>query len=854
MDTLLTKDAVSEVWCTPGMDQQLSLALVRLTEDKGVRGYLNLGWESVNAPDQMNYWHFFFIGSIPRDELGLTQPIGIDRWHNLDDLMVDNATIFNVYHSNSTEINLAACHVHLSENRGFMLAVRTSEVDLDAGNVHLRVYQNRYFETPRVPTYGKKVEVDFFKGGENTDLAAFIAKHEAYKNEPHGLATATYNGLTHSSINSADVDRFTLIDSVFDASIVETFEVKLSELRPFFSKKDKANKFLIHPTLKDRTTIRYYDDTEWYVVSKQGLKTGEWKGVRLPRFIGTELRQLTHVDFSFNASVLNRYKDAFFGDHTLDEVSLLIHFRRSGYRRPLKFVAEKIKALYRLPDNLIEEALLGINSNVDFWKAENLEDSEYVKLMSADFEDINAKFVADTYGYNGVCKTLFGTPLDTPVANGTLLELPSGYLRDSVVTEYDGDGNLLKCLQKTLGAYYRPSSNKTSFVELIVGESGYRMYQHWDEKSFTLNTRFNYRFYTAVRGDAGPTRWTDVTDGALYTLTGNTVKWNVDYSIYHTFVITDNTPWYFTDNLTEDNGLLSVDLEVNVAKPTENDEWVSMGVPFGYCRVWVNGKALIQNLDYVIKDSKLVVINKRYLYKGSVQDTITILGYGHCTKDLMPQALPDIQFVKWHRLSFNGRYDYRDDWLTRYTVGGSVYQHDELSFAEDGTAVVGKAALANGLPYTAEQVHPAIHNPISMKVFAAKVAADARDKKVMDYLTEKLPVPDPDRPNAILEKHNVFSPYLSKILSDLKEGRWIIPETRLTDEILLKYLLPYEWLLPYDPSRLNVNFSYIHIHPHAGANVVTVSKRIFDVLERVVGLKLDNKVDLTPFIGIEKGN
>src|SRR5690606_11611004 len=118
-----------------------------------------------------------------------------------------------------------------------------------------------------------------------------------------------------------------------------------------------------------------------------------------------------------------------------------------------------------------------------------------------------------------------------------------------------------------------------------------------------------------------------------------------------------------------------------------------------------------------------------------------------------------------------------------------------------------------------------------------------------------LPEPVTDDPSAIPYRYPLVSPFLSKIIHDVREGnieRSFIESFYSTQE-LRDRLESYEELLRFDPTppALETDPDYCVVHPHERTTPIELTLFQWQFIKRVVETYLYHRVDLTHHITIE---
>jgi hypothetical protein len=219
----------------------------------------------------------------------------------------------------------------------------------------------------------------------------------------------------------------------------------------------------------------------------------------------------------------------------------------------------------------------------------------------------------------------------------------------------------------------------------------------------------------------------------------------------------------------------------------------------------------------------------------------------------------DVGFVQYGALSFNNRYDIRDDKVNRVVVEGALYRYDELEFAE-GDFDIHVSGATNGFPYSIRDIVV----PMNGYLTADNQKTDptyelrARDKIVTDaisiYMTLKIPEKVPTSPSSIAGLYPVVSPFFSRIVYDLNSGAlWDEMMTeQYSDDWVRQTVEGYEYLLAWDPIT-DVNFldpNFVVVQPHNLNHYVDMGIYQFKFLNRVQRIYAPTRISLSGSIRV----
>lgn len=887
MNAYLLRHAIANVWCNPAQDNQYVYRLARLSPKYGVRGMITLLYERVELPTSNDRYHVYQLGKVAPSWLGV--PDQPRKWMALSDLIQNNQVYTEVYLDNGISFPRFDCHVRLTTGRNLLVAVRINERvhPLEEQLVYLRFYSNAFFNSMR--SEGKRyIHYRGRRLTSNNDVLAFqseannlIATHGGY---PYYYVNGRF---THNvSPVSAGVDDY--VEFVLDGSIKRVVEFPIAELPSFHSSLDAANKYILHYDDPSVNTILYRDDVDLFLVRR--TSSNVFRGVTYHRNTDDWLRMLTHKDYSLPA----RRVESLVAVHPLDprheldptrwdddkwthasELSIRLYIRNSGYERPLGPDANRIQELYRLPDEDIVRAMTGDDAVLDIWRAENLERCPYVQFMSLDpsiiypltFNIPNLshpdkteanEFAGRVYGFHAAASILASTPRPVDDVGGVRrVELAYEHRVNSTVYEYDTNGHLLGHHLHVNGHLYKVRSPECVQVEAITGTGGNSTNSILGNTPVDIPYGHNYRLYITNRYAGEPTgNWIDISEADdlhEYGYLDDTQK-------QHRWVWTYN-PLYYHGMIRIDDKFLAVDLDLrkqsghlrfNVGGMELDDgdlEYRLTEVPPGQFDVFLNGRMLIEDLDYVVRWPEVVINNLEYLREGDIQ-RIHYRAYGFCDSQLRREPPSEVGFVRHGVLSRNNRYDLHSHKVRRVVIDGRYFDPATLQYDEDNELTTIEA-VRNGAPYVI-QTPPVVFRDLYGLDFEARRVDDDIDRKVGNYMSDRYPVIDRGSVDHISTQYHVMSVFANKLLHDLREG-YLYPdgiEGHYSDQDVYRWCEPYAWLLEYDLCNRDYDEEHVEIWPHWFGEPVGLDLYKYQFFVRALRLHLQRVPDLAPFLKI----
>jgi hypothetical protein len=841
MKNWLVAHAHEHIWCHPYNDQLYLVEPRRLSATHGEMFGMMVTEYSIRLPKKLTWFHVFQLGNIDPEALGIALD---NRWRNLSDLVNATGTLFKLYNEVGRTLPLGYAWLRQLPNRNVIIAVEMVEqqADFSHDQLFISVYGGFYRQT-------NSYDVQFnatVKGDIVRNPADRFAMVQYYQQQRmlSGHTAAYINGHYTDSLKETDITLWDYVEVVRDGTVRAAHYFNVNELRTFHSQLDGRRKYLLHLP-KQITDIHFSNDLELYVLNNN-------TGRIYHQHRADSLRQVTHNDYAISVARVMDYIHQLDDWHNLDDLDILVLVRHSGLERPLTHEAHRIRELYKLSDEQIVEALVGMNAQVPEWQAATLERSAYNRIMAARYTTITNELATEAYGYNAVSRYAGDTPQRPELLGGVLqVKLSPLLAKVCTVYEYDVQGRLLGYYNHTsdVSDYYVCANDDTALVEVIQGEGGQTLDIREGADSTVLDRANNYRFYLNKLSSGTPTQvYEDVTGSDAYTLLDDgTLSWSVDLTRRLPTVVSDLK--FLTYGFEADlrNGLIRFTV-THLVTPT-----LAMPMPFvpETVELWMNGHALIQDIDYHIEWPEIIVYNKTYLEDGNMQYRPWIDVRCRGLADTIRKA--ETGFVVNGLLSNNTEYDLRDDKVVRVTVGGGVFHRDNLQFREDH--LVGIDSNLNGLPYSVDDPTVPLRGLVSADTYQYRDVSRELDKRVAEYMSNYYPTPPGIEHNPIAKKHCVFSPILNAVIRQMING-WLVPvqdsETHYISTMQFDAIMAdYHELLKFDPLFNGFNPEYTDIHPYDGMDYLELSPLQYSIVERINHRYLNNKVVLNKLLKIK---
>lgn len=854
----LIKHAIDNVWCAPDQDNQYIIELHRVSKLMGETNRVILFNRKIHLPILNKRFHVFTSDRTTANKLKLLTNVlnwEEETWFNVGDVINASSLFLNIYNEKGVELpKFQSWYMVTKENSLIFAFEENTKIPINYKSevVYIKTYTNAFYSSMRDTS---EIDTHYeYKVPINTDQILEIQNlYELYNNKP-GYVFCYINGIYTNKIDLIRTSIGDTIEFIYDSSVDTITRYTIADLETFNSALDGAYKYLIMRNDNRNGLIDYLDDIDIHIVVN--LSTNIDKGIYFHRNNIKAVRMVTHRDYSLLVDNVvyetNKLKELF-NMASLDNGQMMIEIkvRNSGFDRPLIYEDKRLHELYKLEYSDRIQAMVGLNA-LDVWKAENLEESYYNKLMNIDLQSFNITAVEKAYGYNGMSIVMADTPTKTHLYSSMQrIMVPQGLANNTTFYEYDINGNLLEKHYQPIGSQYIANNSNARLIEAIYGLGTDMPDVKFGTNNIAITLNHSYRVYMCYIVAGFPNnQWQDVTGDGYYRVENNLIINNGLVGNEYFMVRSDKTFLTMELVLTAIAGTFYFDL---AEKENRGNGYLNyiLPVPLGELDIWLNGKSLIKDLDYIIKFPRVYVVNKEYLAQpaGSTGQSVKVRYTGFCDKDLKMDAIEDYGFIEHGFLSNNNRFNIRDDKVMRITVGGQLKTKADVLFSEEhsGVSIINSS---NGRPYQVKDII------VPLTIYSDEDTYSLRDKSIIidqmveDYLTLKLPQSDRPAPSAIPERYKLVSPFFSHIINDMQSNQInnIELSTLVTDTDIINFFRDYEYLLDYDPITKNLSEAYVIIHPHQLDTTIHLDLLKMRILSRLVNLYGDNKIEISPFV------
>lgn len=851
----LRKQALKDVWQVPGIDRQFIIEPQRITKSYGRRGYVQAMWDTLSLPDKDSAWHVYDCSSVAPSVLNLFRRC--QGWTPLSDAVNKRGAYINAYVGSGIELPRFDSFCRYTESGVLLFAFKINRKlipNLDKETLYIRFYSGAANNANQLPPVGMKIATNGIYIKVPEDIVTF--GNEVSTLPTDGKVNLYHNGIWYDKFSDMRIRVGDWLEWIYDKSVLETFDFDVKDLFHYNSDMDSDQKYLLHIPGVD-TKVRFHDDIDFYVYNK--LTGQPHRGLFFHKNKPASIRQLTHRDYGLRsrnlapiANILNDLQDPKLNVN-VGALSIRLHVRDSALTpNVLPYENTRLFELYKLSETDIIRAMQGIDSVVPFWKCENLEKSWYTYALGCTYNQLTKEVAEHVYGYNAAAKIIGNTPVKLDNTNPIDVALPIRMQHGCTMYEYNEEGLMTGWYQHLHGATYRPKNPDTVYLEGIVGLGSTRLDQVQNVREINLNDVFTYRIYNgSLIGNAVQPTFEDVTGSDKYEIINGKFRWLSTRTADYPIVMSDAKFFAADYTVRPKFGNIVINLATQQNRPL-GDDYYEMPFPMGQIDVFINKHSAMVGLDYFVDFPRIHIVNKSWLDDPMNKDQeIHVRFCGFPTKDFKFTDDGDVGFIEHGFLSNNNRYDLRDDKVQRVVVGGKLKVKSELEFSEEHVGV-SVSDESNGLPYMVKDMLVPVKPFTVSDMYVLRDKSIEIDKIVSQYLSLKLPQPNRGNVMAVLNKHTVFSPFMNKIITDVRSGVIGLPvklggfERQDVVDICKKY----EYLLKFDPIKSpNLqDMRFVTIQPHGYPNALGISANGYRFVQKVVDIYCDGLISLSPHL------
>lgn len=879
----LIQHAAKLVWCSPYEDEQYIIEAAQLTDANGDIIDTMVFERLLSLPNNADRFHMYMIGGNYPDEFNLS--LYKERWIPITEWCLEADFLVRIYNDAGILVPLCNVFYFLEDDGTILFAIREDGdlgIKFGVEPIYFHFRSSHFWKMNNQTERTKRVYVDSRIYKKGTDLSDMVnAYNDRYEKDYHNPLIFT-NGRPSNKIMGNNYGDY--VEMSDDGSVTHVEYHSVKSLRSFHSDLDKCNKYLLMlKHVQDKRKIHYRDDIEIFPIYVPRLQIVNYMkmypeatladaiehaefemGNYYHRNREDSLRMVTHQAYSLPVDYLLSSLTSMQEKIDIDNWYLKVVVHESGLDRNLIAERHHVMELYQLDYEKRLDAMTDTASNIDVWKASELEKSDYNYLMRCFRHELTAERVLDAYGYDQASLALANPNVSiTKDPNKNYFIIPVGLMDSCTIYEYDRDGLLLGWYYSTDTMKYYPVNEWTIYIEAISGKGSHEISLYkdvgiGDKINVTTNAVSNYRLYriTKVLGLNNVITYQggyrDVTNVAT-----NFVQRDGGFSF------TNGDPANVRYDVVGDDKFLCRDLILVPASDGvvdftlvhgENNEILDIAP--AKITVWLNGRALIENIDYRVDFPRVIIFSKQYL-KGMTEQNelhITYRALGFSRDGKTTDKPREVGYVIDGKLSVDYHYDLHQNRISRVTIGGGVYNPHLLKFDDQyGEA---KVKVPDGTPYSIDDHYIALRGYAGYRQIYRFQESDRQNNiDIINYLSTRLQREKLPKHVVVNGKYELYSPFMSAIITHvLANERKYIEFDYHNKAKVARLISKFKFLLNSDPcvKGYDEDFAIVDPRPFDQAQPTVVHHRIYALFEYINQTYLNNKVRLNGWFKVTR--
>jgi len=859
----IVKFGLEKIHANPHQDKQYSFKMVRVTKPLyPVKRDTQLYQVKKHLPNNQDFFHVYVLGNISPKILNLLKQNKNwyrDSWVNVEEDMNERNYVLQVYNDLGVIYPRSDIYYSFIDEGSIAICLRVTPTNkrlIDVESMRfIRVYSNDYFRTPEFKSSSNPVGIYCIKTFVETNIHKVNLQILANTLKADGGEVLLYvNGFYTSNIN-LHIPDFSIVELLYDRSIVSKEKVSISELRTFTSIMDNKLKYLVFRD-KSKDYLQYQDDVDFYVTTNNELFN---KGVFFYKHKDLAVRNVTDKDYAIYTDYINN-QAAYLSEKeggAVQDKNIELIVRRSGVDKPLIYSSLKLHELYKLPQEVEKNVLSNNGYTVTELRAEHLENSDYFKLVAAcSLKYITNELCTSAVGYSSIKYYFANTPTNSITENN--IDVPELYQQPSYAYEYNSEGKLIN-RNETIGPMYTRSSSLVKSVEFIKGRtpSNYdRLYNHNDtivlrDSEYVIMSAF---FENSTRISS----WEDISNNTdIISIENNIVTLN-EINGKKVKIIYLDQPLTYDLNIRVVDGVLFFPLTINEDRGLGVFSY-HLDLPFTSLDIFLNGYRLDYKIGYNLSFPYVNICDKTHIDYTKEEQHIHIRVHGLPTTKELVNSKHITGYVSHGVLTRNNLYDIRDDRVFSVYIKGRLQNRNNILFAEEDNTLRVNSDI-NGLPYSLVEHELSTKEITGVSTLPIYEKNSLLNEKISDLYNLVYKEPDIDKFNVIGDHYYLFSPTVSKVIHDMLDNN-IHPRVYTTpynDSTILNLLEEkYKYILATDPIKINHPNNLIEIHPHYGNTTIEVNLHQYRFITNLIRIITGNKperISISGYLSITTTN
>lgn len=832
-DNPVVRFAEHHLWANPEYDNQFQVVMHRISTDVGAINHVGYMGKWRYTPTPNKRFHVYSVGGTHPGfwNMGTNKDVKnpVDKWISAADLGCRRGLQFDVYTNLGRQFPRSKAWIMITFDGLVLLALEhlpIFPIKL-SDNMHFRCYSTD-MDVAKSETAMEDLDNPYLYETmtyENAqEYATFNTRYSVVR-QRSGYTAIFLNGYLQPTMPLvSELKAGDLVEMWHDPAIRRSLKYQYRGLQEFFSDLDERRKLILHPPKTDDFTLRYFDDSDYYLIDRDG------KGVYFHRNHESAIRQLTHVDVSISVEQIKVQIEALASLKDLDGLQVLVLERNTGWGWTWGWEAQHICHLYRMDDQNIVRAMTGDRSVLPEWTANELEKGPVQTFLRSYYNDHTTELAHNALGYNAETLAVSQTPVKV-TANSFIagIDVPPTYFPTFTVWEHSEDGQLIEYYSLTNVNNIKPRNARTGMVEFTYGKVDRNIHYDVVRDDYKLPTDVAIQVYlsnysTITNKPVGDL--TDITGSDRYHIENGYIVWDrLDKVNQCAIICYDDVALAHTFTLDHLDKSLCFSIDDIYQQVIGN-----LPINFAQIDVWLNGHPLIDEVDWFIRDRLIFINSREYLVAGGQE--ITVRCFGFWKDKNKPKAELELGFVAGGVIGDMKRYNIREDRATRIVVGGRLMLLDDLKTAETDPADDYNNVL-NGKPYMVKHTHTPVRYIQPFDHHVGYEAARVTDKRVVDYLTLYCDKSKVTVDFNMVDRYMLYSPFMNVIVNGVLNEVIVPPplgdNTSYVSQVIEDLVKVYKWWLGYDPTLMNYDLRYFVIMPYANVEtpILTNDQLIF---------------------------
>lgn len=852
MKDLLINDLVKNIWIYPEEDKQHIEIPVELSKRDGVLNVFKYPFvDNLKMPAIGRRFMLFQVGHLIPENIGI-ENVDLTRWVRVDRLVDTRGLMINFIIDDKL-IDLKELYVIVLPNRLTLLAldlVKYRKLMLNAHNVFFRTYSNRLYSE-----YSGEFKITYDSSPIN-DIdypAALTEYNELVDKFQKPLFFADGRLVIDPSYQK--IRTFSECSIQTDPLITGRFEYEIDESKWYYSPADKKSyTILINENISD---VNHRDDTDFFLVGKLVNEIGVRSdiGVYIVNYRNHVIKTLSQTTYAVDNAVLNRIK-VLHSDIDFTNPKIVAVTRLNDDYKRIVGDGNYLQQLNELSVANRNQFLTNVNSNINLWKADNLDDSKFTEVMQMStpkFEEYleSKDGFRGTYSYFGLMELLEGDDPDRDI----------DFLRS---------GNKLMLVSK-----------ETSFES-----PNWAMVTTVHEYNLFRETYPRYRAIPFIRNLDEPFVYNesnDFHDGVVgkkrYTRLSSQYEWK-EAKLGTDYVIKDGKAVWSTDLHGQEKYSRSagdVLIRDMLLRRSDLSEWISLTdkdiindpsfLESSRYDVYLNNRLLIPEVDYLLDWPSIKIFNLEHILDGDVDNKVFVLGHGLPKISEAEYTPIKHGWVSQNSIVSNNKYDLIENVCSDVFING-------INVSEYKRAETGKGTMPhwvkNGMPYSVlprvQHYDDELLGQFSMLREESVNTLLAMENAISLIQDENIPKPPVSNSEF---QYKLVSPLISTLVSDIKSRKITIPSglPNFTEEDLINgqvvevngtasdvkiasLILPYDRERLGDPCFNRLDSEMFVIYPTHLTEFVTLTEDEYYFIARVNKLYLNGRCNLSHGLAI----